>query len=64
MLVNDVRSRNVYENKQKDDNLPKEKSDISAQWNGILHKSTYILLKSSGFLSLLERRGMTPRFQM
>jgi len=49
MLINDEGSRNVYENKQKDDNLVEEKGDISTQRNNILHKSTGILLKPSGF---------------
>jgi hypothetical protein len=57
MLINDVRSRNVYENKQKDDSLPDEKGDISTQWNDISHESTRILLKPPGFLSLFERWG-------
>jgi hypothetical protein len=60
MLINDVGSRNVYENKQKDDNLPKEKGGISAQWNDISYGSTHILLKASGFLSLFEPWGTNP----
>ncbi len=57
MLINDERSRNVYENKQKDDNFTEKKGDISTQRNDILCKSTRILLKSSFFLSRLERWG-------
>jgi hypothetical protein len=36
MLINDERSRNVYENKQKDDAFTEIKSDISTQVNDIL----------------------------
>ena len=57
MLINDERCRNVYENKQKDANFAEQKSDISTQRNDILYKGTRILLKSSVFLSLLERWG-------
>ncbi len=55
MLINDERSRNVYENKQKDDDFTEGKRDISTQWNDISYRSTHILLKSSVFLSRLER---------
>jgi hypothetical protein len=57
MLVNDVGSRNVYENKQKDDNLPEEKSDISTQRNNILCGNTRFLLKPSALFSSFERWG-------
>jgi hypothetical protein len=57
MLVNDVGSRNVYENKQKDDNLPEEKSDISTQRNSILYGNTLFLLKPSALFSSFERCG-------
>jgi hypothetical protein len=33
MLFNDERSRNVYENKQKDDNFTEEKGDISTHFS-------------------------------
>ncbi len=52
MLINDERSRNVYENKRKNDNLPDKKSDISTQRSDIFYRSTRILLKPSAFLSL------------
>ncbi len=57
MLINDERSRNVYENKQNYDTFTEEKSDISTQRNDILYKSRRILLKPSVFLSRLERWG-------
>jgi hypothetical protein len=38
-----VRSRNVYENKQKYDHLPEKKSDISTQLSDISYKRTGIL---------------------
>ena len=64
MLINDVRSRNVYENKQKDDNFTGEKSDISTQRNGILRKITPILLKLSGFCHNWSARERIPRLRM
>ena len=63
MLINDERSRNVYENKQKDDNFTEKKGDISTQRNDILYRSTRILLKPSVFLSLFERWGTNPSLQ-
>jgi hypothetical protein len=33
MLFNDERSRNVYENKQKDDNFTQKKGDISTHFS-------------------------------
>jgi len=50
MLINDDQSRYVYENKQKDDNMPDEKGDIS-------YRSTRFLQKPSTFLSLFARWG-------
>ncbi len=52
MLINDERSRNVYENKQKDDTFTDKKGDISTQRSDIFYRSTRILLKPSAFLSL------------
>jgi hypothetical protein len=49
------RSRNVYENKQKDDNLSEEKGETNTKLNDILYKCTRFLLKLPDFLSLLER---------
>jgi hypothetical protein len=63
MLINDERSRNVYENKQKDDNLPSKKDDISTQLHDILYRNKRILQESSAFLSLLERWGTNPSLQ-
>ncbi len=63
MLINHERSRNVYENKQNYDTFTEEKGDISTQRNDILCKRTRILLKSSFFLSLLERWGTNLSLQ-
>jgi len=49
MLINDERSRDVYENKRKDDNFTEKKGDIPTQLNDFLHKNRRILLKSSVF---------------
>jgi hypothetical protein len=57
MLINEEPSRNVYENNQTEDNFTELKGDISTQRNDILYRSTHILLKSSVFLSRLERWG-------
>ena len=51
MLTIDERSRNVYENKQKDDTFTEIKSDISTQLNDILCRGTHVLQKSSALLS-------------
>jgi hypothetical protein len=64
MLVNDVGSRNVYENKEQDDNLPDEKGDISTQPNDISHGSTRILLKPSGFFHCSSAGERTLRHKM
>jgi len=61
MLIIDEGSRNVYENKQKDDNLPEEKGDISTQRNKILYRNIRCQLKPSGFLPLYGALGNEPR---
>jgi len=53
----------VYENKQKDDNLPEEKSDISTQRSEILQRITRILLKPPGFCHCRSAGERTPRFK-
>ncbi len=63
MLINDERSRNVYENKQKDDTFTDKKGDISTQRSDIFYRSTRILLKPSGFLSRFERWGTNSTLQ-
>jgi hypothetical protein len=60
MLINDERSRNVYENKQKDDVFTEIKSDISTQRNDILYRSTHVLQKSPALLSRFARWGRYP----
>jgi hypothetical protein len=63
MLINDERTRNVYENKEKDDNWPDTKHDISTQLRDILRKSTRIFQKPLARLSLFERWGTNPSLQ-
>jgi hypothetical protein len=63
MLINNERSRNVYENKQKDDNLPTINDDIFAQRYDISYKHTRILRESWALLSLFERWGTNPSLQ-
>jgi len=60
MLINDERSRNVYENKQKDDTVTEIKSDISTQRNDILCRSTRVLQKSPALLLRFARWGRYP----
>ena len=60
MLVNDERSRNVYENKQKDDTFTEIKSDISTQLSDILCRGTHDLQKSSALLSRFARWERYP----
>ena len=64
MLINDVGSRNVYENKQKDNNLPEEKSDISTQRSSISYSKTRILPKLSAFSHCCSAGERTPRLKM
>jgi hypothetical protein len=59
----DDRTRNVYENKQKDDNLPDATDDISTLLHDILTKDTRLLHKPSALSSLIERRGTKPALQ-
>jgi len=47
--INDDRSRNVYENKQKHDNLTERKGEIYTKLSDVLRKNTRILLKPSRF---------------
>ena len=60
MLIIDERSRNVYENKQKDDTFTEIKSDISTQLNDILYRRTPVLQRSSALLSRFARWGRYP----
>jgi len=64
MLKNDVRSRYVHENKQKDDTFTEIKSDIFTQPKGILHKITRNLLKSSVCCHYSSAGERTSRFKM
>jgi hypothetical protein len=57
MLINDERSRNVYENKQNYDTFTDINSDISTQFNDILYRSTHVLQKPSGLLPFFARWG-------
>ena len=54
MLKKDVRSRNVYENKQISDTMPGKESDIYVLDSDILYKRSRILQKSPAYLLLLE----------
>ena len=60
MLIIDERSRNVYENKQKDDTFTEIKSDISTQLKDILCRRTHVLQKSSALLSRFARWERYP----
>jgi hypothetical protein len=60
MLIIDERSRNVYENKQKDDTFTEIKIDISTQLNDILCRGTHVLQKSSALLSRFARWERYP----
>jgi hypothetical protein len=60
MLIIDERSRNVYENKQKDDTFTEIKSDISTQLNDILCRGTQVLQKSPTLLSRFAPWGRYP----
>jgi hypothetical protein len=53
----DDRSRNVRENKQKDDNLPGEEGETYTKMERHSIQNTRFLLKSAIFLSQLERSG-------
>ncbi len=64
MLINDERSRNVYENKQNYDTFTEEKGDISTRRSDIFYRSTHILLKSSFFCHGWSAGARTSRFQM
>jgi hypothetical protein len=64
MLINDVRTGNVYENKQKDNNLPEGKSDISTQRNSISYTKTRILPKPSAFFHGWSAGERIPRLKM
>ena len=55
MLKKDVRSRNVYENKQISDTMPGRKSDIYVLDSDILYKQSPILQKPTLFWSLFDR---------
>src|SRR5271157_152500 len=57
------RSRDVYENKEKDDNLSVEKGETYTKLNDILYKSPRFLLKPPDFLSRLERLRTNPALQ-
>jgi hypothetical protein len=57
------RSRNVYENKHKDDNLSEEKGETNTKLNDILYKRTRFLLKPPVFGSLLKGSGRNSVFQ-
>jgi len=57
MLKNNERSRNVYENKEKEDNLTGVKSDISYKKSDIFAKPTRISHESWAFLSQFESWG-------
>jgi len=64
MLSYDEGSRNVHENTQKDDTLPEEKSDISAQRSDILCKNRCTFMKLSVFCHFASVGERIARFKL
>ena len=64
MLKNDVRNRNVYENKQNNDNFTEAKGDICIHMTTFDRVMTCILLKPTVFCHGSTAGGRTARFKM